>query len=88
LSALVRRRDFDTVGHPPEALLRGDRVNPTTSLRARTVACAARPNTSFVHLDAPCQCFFGGPAPVHATPFDDRPVAVGPPAADGPARAA
>ena len=66
-------------------------MNTTTSLRPRAVACAARPNTSFVHLDAPCQCFFGGPAPVHATPSDESPLAV--PlepvtTAAGPARAA
>jgi hypothetical protein len=66
-------------------------VSTTTSLRPRTVACAARPNTSFVHLGTPCQCFFGGPAPVHATPSDDSPVAILPepaPASAGPARAA
>jgi len=27
------------------------------------VPCAARPGTPFRHLDGPCQCFFGGPAP-------------------------
>lgn len=29
----------------------------------RPVPCAARPSTSFRHLDGPCRCFFGGPAP-------------------------
>lgn len=33
----------------------------------RPVPCAARPSTSFRHLDGPCQCFFGGPAPEFAT---------------------
>ena len=32
------------------------------------VPCAARPSTAFVHLDGPCRCFFGGPAPEFATP--------------------
>ncbi|ADG76364.1 nitrate reductase [Cellulomonas flavigena DSM 20109] len=27
------------------------------------VPCAARPGTPFRHVDGPCQCFFGGPAP-------------------------
>lgn len=30
------------------------------------VPCAARPGTLFRHLDGPCQCFFGGPAPEFA----------------------
>ncbi|KGM08863.1 hypothetical protein [Cellulomonas bogoriensis] len=30
---------------------------------AMPVPCAARPSTKFVHLDGPCACFFGGPAP-------------------------
>lgn len=30
------------------------------------VPCAARPSTTFRHLDGPCQCFFGGPAPEFA----------------------
>lgn len=33
----------------------------------RAVPCAARPSTSFRHLDGPCQCFFGGPPPEFAT---------------------
>jgi hypothetical protein len=32
------------------------------------VPCAARPGTSFQHLDGQCQCFFGGAAPVLAAP--------------------
>ena len=28
------------------------------------VPCAARPSTGFRHYEGPCQCFFGGPAPV------------------------
>ena len=28
--------------------------------------CAARPSTGFVHLDGPCRCFVGGPAPEFA----------------------
>lgn len=31
-----------------------------------TVPCAARPSTGFVHLDGPCRCFVGGPAPEFA----------------------
>ena len=31
--------------------------------RLDAVPCAARPGTPFRHLDGPCQCFFGGPAP-------------------------
>lgn len=34
------------------------------------VPCAARPSTGFVHLDGPCRCFFGGPAPEFA-PLSD-----------------
>lgn len=34
------------------------------------VPCAARPSTGFVHLDGPCRCFFGGPAPEFAPPTD------------------
>lgn len=37
-----------------------------TDLAAATgvpVPCAARPSTSFAHIDGPCRCFFGGPAP-------------------------
>lgn len=30
------------------------------------VPCAARPSTGFVHLDGPCRCFVGGPAPEFA----------------------
>lgn len=30
------------------------------------VPCAARPSTGFVHLDGPCRCFAGGPAPEFA----------------------
>ena len=30
------------------------------------VPCAARPSTGFLHLDGPCRCFFGGPAPEFA----------------------
>lgn len=25
--------------------------------------CTAHPGTHLVHLDGPCRCFFGGPAP-------------------------
>jgi hypothetical protein len=35
---------------------------PATTLAAG-VPCAARPGTSFRHLDGRCQCFFGGEAP-------------------------
>jgi hypothetical protein len=31
---------------------------------ADAVPCAARPGSGRVHLDGPCQCFFGGPPPV------------------------
>ncbi len=37
-------------------------VNMTTAAR-EPVPCAARPSTGFVHLDGPCRCFSGGPAP-------------------------
>ena len=33
---------------------------------AGPVPCAARPSTGFIHLDGPCRCFFGGPAPEFA----------------------
>lgn len=35
---------------------------PTDAGRT-SVPCAARPSTGFWHLDGPCRCFFGGPAP-------------------------
>lgn len=31
--------------------------------RSKPVPCAARPSTNFVHLNGPCNCFFGGEAP-------------------------
>lgn len=30
---------------------------------AAGVPCAARPSTRYRHLDGPCRCFVGGPAP-------------------------
>ena len=30
------------------------------------VPCVAHPCAGMVHIDGPCQCFVGGPAPVHA----------------------
>lgn len=39
------------------------------------VPCAARPSTKFVHLDGPCQCFFGGPPPEFPPARDLRPAA-------------
>jgi len=38
----------------------------TTTLELALVPCAARPSTGFVHLDGPCRCFVGGPAPEFA----------------------
>ncbi|UZN03221.1 hypothetical protein [Cellulomonas sp. S1-8] len=38
-------------------------VREKRSAPAAPVPCAARPGTPFRHLDGPCQCFFGGPAP-------------------------
>ncbi len=39
--------------------------------------CAAHPGTGFVHLDGPCHCFAGGPAPEFPQPdppgwYDDH----------------
>ncbi|WP_024285775.1 hypothetical protein [Cellulomonas sp. KRMCY2] len=45
-----------------------DGIDATTADPA--VPCAARPSTGFVHLDGPCRCFFGGPAPEFA-PLSD-----------------
>lgn len=45
-----------------------DDADPTTG--PTPVPCAARPSTGFVHLDGPCRCFFGGPAPEFAPPAD------------------
>jgi hypothetical protein len=42
-------------------------TTPATPL-AHGVPCAARPGTSFRHLDGRCQCFFGGAAPELAAP--------------------
>ena len=38
--------------------------------RAETdgVPCAARPSTRYRHLDGPCRCFVGGPAPEYPRP--------------------
>ncbi|HQY33551.1 hypothetical protein [Actinotalea sp.] len=36
------------------------------------VPCAARPSTNFVHLDGPCHCFIGGPAPEFAPLHRDQ----------------
>ncbi|MCC2313692.1 hypothetical protein [Cellulomonas xiejunii] len=36
---------------------------PDVPAERAPVPCAARPGTPFRHLDGPCQCFFGGPAP-------------------------
>jgi hypothetical protein len=64
-------------------------VTPTSVREPRTVACAARPYTSFVHVDEPCQCFYGGPAPVHApTPAERAPAGVRVDDGDHGARAA
>lgn len=38
------------------------------------VPCAARPGTALRHLDGPCRCFVGGPAPEFA-PSGGRPTA-------------
>lgn len=35
----------------------------STPVEPVPVPCAARPGTPFRHVDGPCQCFFGGPAP-------------------------
>lgn len=39
---------------------------PQTADDVVVVPCAARPSTGFVHLDGPCRCFAGGPAPEFA----------------------
>lgn len=44
-------------------LLRADRDARAESTPVEAVPCAARPGTPFRHVDGPCQCFFGGPAP-------------------------
>ncbi|GAA2719072.1 hypothetical protein [Cellulomonas aerilata] len=49
-----------------------------TTSHLRTVACAARPSTDFVHVDGPCQCFFGGPAPILSTSRDRMSSLTGP----------
>ena len=36
--------------------------------------CAARPHANLVHLDGPCRCFVGGPAPEHASYRADDPL--------------
>lgn len=46
------------------ALVTGPQADPVAEPVA--VPCAARPSTGFVHLDGPCRCFAGGPAPEFA----------------------
>ncbi|HEY3438116.1 MAG TPA: hypothetical protein VGK35_10560 [Actinotalea sp.] len=43
-------------------------VDTTSTPSVVPVPCAARPSTAFVHLDGPCRCFFGGPAPEFTAP--------------------
>lgn len=38
-------------------------AHATADEGAEGVPCAARPSTRYRHLDGPCQCFVGGPAP-------------------------
>lgn len=38
-------------------------AHATTRDDADGVPCAARPSTRYRHLDGPCRCFVGGPAP-------------------------
>ncbi|MCV2394960.1 hypothetical protein OEB99_11640 [Actinotalea sp. M2MS4P-6] len=48
-------------------------VDDHTVADLAVVPCAARPSTGFVHLDGPCRCFVGGPAPEFApSPDLDR----------------
>jgi hypothetical protein len=48
-------------------------VSANTSIDAhQPVPCAARPSTGFMHLDGPCRCFAGGPAP-EFPPADGHP---------------
>lgn len=44
-------------------LLPSPREPRDADLARQPVPCAARPGTQLRHLDGPCQCFFGGPAP-------------------------
>lgn len=57
----------------PELVLGGLRApddgTAATSEHA-VVPCAARPWTTLVHVDGPCRCFVGGPAPVYTLPAD------------------
>ena len=46
------------------------------TLQLLAVPCAARPSTGFVHLDGPCRCFVGGPAP-EFPPSDGLPMESG-----------
>lgn len=50
----------EEVPGPPALTLVTGRAQPPA------VPCAARPSTGFVHLDGPCRCFAGGPAPEFA----------------------
>lgn len=55
-----RRRATETAPDP----------RPVQAAELPGVPCAARPSTGFRHLDGPCECFFGGPAPVFPAAFD------------------
>jgi hypothetical protein len=39
--------------------------SPPAGTWASPVPCVAHPCAGLVHVDGPCQCFVGGPAPVH-----------------------
>ena len=38
-------------------------AHATAKADAGGVPCAARPSTRYRHVDGPCRCFIGGPAP-------------------------
>jgi hypothetical protein len=39
--------------------------SPRAGTWSMPVPCVAHPCAGLVHVDGPCQCFVGGPAPVH-----------------------
>ncbi|HWS57747.1 MAG TPA: hypothetical protein VN257_04350, partial [Actinotalea sp.] len=61
--AQPRRADWDGMSIATQYPLAGPQE---TTAEHVAVPCAARPSTGFVHLDGPCHCFAGGPAPEFA----------------------
>jgi hypothetical protein len=56
--ATIERVDPDAV------TVEGTERSAADQVPAIAVPCVARPYAGRAHLDGPCRCFYGGPAPV------------------------